>query len=40
MKIKYYLAAIGWLWSNRSWKNTRQKWKAMERYLEQQGFKK
>lgn len=29
--IKYYLFCIRWLWENRSWKNTRQKFKAMER---------
>ena len=30
-KIKYYLFCIRWLWKNREWENTRQKFKAMER---------
>lgn len=29
--IKYYLFCIKWLWNNRKWANTRQKFKAMER---------
>lgn len=29
-KMKYYLAAIRWLWENRTWKSTRQKWKAFD----------
>lgn len=32
-KIKYYLAAIRWLWQNRSWANTRQKWKAFDKAM-------
>lgn len=30
-KLRYYIFAIRWLWRNRSWANTRQKWKAMDR---------
>lgn len=30
-KIKYYLFCIKWLWKNREWKNTRQKFKAMNK---------
>ena len=30
-KIKYYIFAIKWLWKNRTWDNTRQKFKAMEK---------
>lgn len=29
--IKYYLFRIKWLWKNRTWENTRQKFKAMEK---------
>lgn len=29
--IKYYIFAIRWLWKNRRWSNTRQKFKALER---------
>lgn len=29
--IRYYLFALRWLWNNRSWKSTRQKWKALDR---------
>lgn len=29
--IKFYLSCIKWLWKNRKWKNTRQKFKAMLR---------
>ena len=29
--IKYYIFCVKWLWKNRHWENTRQKWKAMER---------
>lgn len=32
-KIRYYIAAIRWLWENRIWKNTRQKWKAFDRAM-------
>ena len=30
-KLKYYIFCIRWLYKNRHWRNTRQKWKAMER---------
>ena len=29
--IKYYYKCVKWLWKNRNWSNTRQKYKAMER---------
>ena len=29
--IKYYIFCIKWLWDNRKWENTRQKFRAMER---------
>ena len=31
MKIKYYLFCVKWLYKNRNWENTRQKFRAMER---------
>lgn len=30
-KLRYYLFCIRWLWKNRKWENTRQKFKAMEK---------
>lgn len=33
--IGYYFRCIKWLWKNRDWQNTRQKWKAMEKYAAQ-----
>lgn len=40
-KIRYYMFCIKWLWKNRDWRNTRQKFKALERdyrdYLMQRG---
>ena len=30
-KLKYYIFCIKWLWKNRTWENTRQKFKAMEK---------
>ena len=30
-KIRYYMARTLWLWKNRNWENTRQKFKAMKR---------
>ena len=30
-KVGYYLFCIKWLWKNRTWDNTRQKFKAMEK---------
>lgn len=32
-RLRYYLAAARWLWANRTWANTRQKFKAMEKEL-------
>jgi hypothetical protein len=32
--IKYYLFCIRWLYKNRNWDNTRQKFKAMQRDYE------
>lgn len=29
--FKYYIFRIRWLWKNRTWSNTRQKFKALER---------
>ena len=29
-RLKYYLFCIKWLWKNREWKPTRQKFKALE----------
>jgi len=29
--IKYYIFCIRWLWQNREWANTRQKFRALER---------
>jgi hypothetical protein len=34
--IKYYLFCIKWLYKHRNWKNTRQKFKAMEKAYEQE----
>ena len=34
-RIRYYLRAIRWLWENRSWKNTRQKWKEFDRAMKE-----
>ena len=33
--VKYYARCIRWLWRNSNWKNSRQKWKAMEREVQQ-----
>ena len=30
-KIKYYYRCIKWLWENRNWENTRQKFRCMAR---------
>lgn len=30
-QLKYYIFCIRWLWRNREWSNTRQKFKALER---------
>jgi len=29
--LKYYIFSLKWLWKNRDWKNSRQKWKALDR---------
>lgn len=29
--IRYYFFVAKWLWKNRRWANTRQKWKALEK---------
>ncbi len=34
-KIKYYIFCIRWLYKNRTWDNTRQKFKAMEKEYKQ-----
>ncbi len=31
--IMYYIKAIRWLFHNRKWRNSRQKWKALDREL-------
>lgn len=30
-KFRYYKFTIKWMWQNRTWKDTRQKWKAMDK---------
>ena len=30
-RLKYYIFCIKWLWKNRTWDNTRQKFKRMEK---------
>lgn len=34
-KLKYYYRCIKWLWRNRNWQNSRQKWKAMEKEVKE-----
>lgn len=29
--LRYYLRCVKWLWKNRDWANTRQKFKAMDK---------
>lgn len=36
-KIKYYIFCIKWLWRNREWENTRQKFKAMDKEYKKGG---
>ena len=36
--IKYYLFCIKWLWQNRNWQNSRQKFKAMEKAWKKEGW--
>lgn len=31
MKIRYILFCVRWLWKNRNWESSRQKYKAMDR---------
>ena len=33
--MKYNFFVIRWLWHNRKWENTRQKWKALDRDWEE-----
>lgn len=35
-KLRYYIAALRWLWVNQKWRNSRQKWKAFDREINQQ----
>ena len=37
-KLRYYLFCIRWLWKNREWENTRQKFKAMEKAYQTERF--
>lgn len=30
-KFRYYKFVIRWMWQNRNWKDTRQKWKMMDK---------
>lgn len=34
-KIRYYIWCIRWLWQNRNWDTTRQKYKAMDKAWQQ-----
>lgn len=36
-KIRYYLRALRWLWVNRKWRNSRQKRKAFEKAMSEDG---
>ena len=31
MKIRYILFCVRWLWKNRNWESSRQKYKALDR---------
>ncbi len=31
MGLRYHIFVIRWLWKNRNWAPTRQKWKALEK---------
>lgn len=33
-KARYYIKALRWLWANRTWRSSRQKWKAFDRAIE------
>jgi len=39
MVLKYYIFCVKWLWRNRDWKSTRQKFKAMEKAWSEEGLK-
>lgn len=32
-KIRWYIRALRWLWANRKWHNSMQKWKAFDRAM-------
>lgn len=32
-RVRWYIAAVKWLWENRTWADTRQKRKAFERAM-------
>lgn len=36
-RLKYYIFVIRWLWRNRKWKDTQQKYKAMNKEGERRG---
>ncbi len=36
-KLHWYLAALRWLWVNRGWRSSRQKWKAFDQAMRQGG---
>ena len=36
--IRYYLFCIKWLWQNRKWDNSRQKFKALQKAWEREGY--
>ncbi len=35
-RIRYYIRAARWLWDNRAWRNSRQKWKAFDRAMREE----
>lgn len=37
VSVRWYIAAIRWMWENRNWANTRQKWKAFDRAMKGAG---
>lgn len=32
-RVKYYIKILRWLYDNRKWRNSRQKWKALVREM-------
>lgn len=32
-KLRYYIKALRWLWANRTWHSSRQKWRAFDREM-------